>query len=151
MVNAVVTEAKNSFSICNYENKHEAQENDQTWWGCEEDGKKYVFDDIGKNISGTNKDAARSPWRMPTLDEVKILREKCTCRGTRINGVGGGYITGPSGKSIFLPCETWTGTQCTEYESVIPRAWYIHPQFNTVWWYFYDAVYNGRPIRPVRR
>ena len=148
------TEAKNSFLICNYKNKHERQE-DEELWVHGEDGVDYVFEDIGKNISGTDKDAARSkkgsPWHMPTLDEVKILKEKCTCRGTRINGVGGDYITGPSGKSIFLPCETWTGTQCTEYESVIPRAWYIHPQVNTVWWYFYDAVYNGRPIRPVRR
>lgn len=59
-------------------------------------------------ISGNDHyDAARANWgypcRMPTLEEYNELREKCTWKWTTRNGVGGQLVTGPNGKSIFLP------------------------------------------------
>ena len=42
-------------------------------------------------------------WRMPTLDEIGELVEKCTWQRTTVNGVEGYLITGPNGNSIFLP------------------------------------------------
>ena len=46
----------------------------------------------------------RGNWRMPTREEWKELREKCQWEWTEVNGVKGYTVTGPSGKSIFLPC-----------------------------------------------
>ncbi len=42
-------------------------------------------------------------WRMPTKAELDELRTKCTWTWTTRNGVKGYKVTGPSGKSIFLP------------------------------------------------
>lgn len=44
-----------------------------------------------------------SGWRMPTEDEIKELRKKCTWEWTSVNGVAGYKVTGPNGNSIFLP------------------------------------------------
>ena len=42
-------------------------------------------------------------WRMPTLDEIKELKDCCTWTWTTLNGVNGYRVTGPNGNSIFLP------------------------------------------------
>ena len=42
-------------------------------------------------------------WRMPTEDEMTELLNNCTWTWTTLNGVNGCQVTGPSGKSIFLP------------------------------------------------
>ena len=44
-----------------------------------------------------------SPWRMPTLGEVKELINNCTWSWITMNGVNGSLVTGPNGNSIFLP------------------------------------------------
>ena len=71
------------------------------------DSYKYLGDDIGNNISGTQYDAARAnwggTWRMPTLEEIEELIDKCTWTWTTLDGHNGYLVTGPNGKSIFLP------------------------------------------------
>ena len=43
-------------------------------------------------------------WRMPTVDELRELKEKCTWERIMVNSKLEGYnVIGPSGKSIFLP------------------------------------------------
>ena len=42
-------------------------------------------------------------WRMATFAEWKELRESCTWTWTQRNGINGMLVTGPKGKSIFLP------------------------------------------------
>ena len=42
-------------------------------------------------------------WRMPTLDEIKELCNKCSWKWTTVNSVRGYNVTGPNGNSIFLP------------------------------------------------
>lgn len=42
-------------------------------------------------------------WRMPTATELKELVGKCTFEWTKMNGINGCLVTGPNGKSIFLP------------------------------------------------
>lgn len=42
-------------------------------------------------------------WRMPTKEEYKELLERCTLKWVQKNNVNGCLVTGPSGKSIFLP------------------------------------------------
>ena len=59
-------------------------------------------------ISGSEYDVAHvkwgKRWRMPTTDEIKELVINCTWAYTTKNGIGGFDVTGPSGKTIFLPC-----------------------------------------------
>ena len=42
-------------------------------------------------------------WRMPTYDELEEIKNKCTWTWTTQNGTQGYKVTGPKGKSIFLP------------------------------------------------
>ena len=44
-----------------------------------------------------------SPWRMPTVDEIKELRDKCKWTMTTQDGVNGCQVDGPNGNAIFLP------------------------------------------------
>ena len=44
-----------------------------------------------------------SIWRMPSKEQLDELRNKCTWIWTQRNGVNGCMVTGPSGKSLFLP------------------------------------------------
>lgn len=59
------------------------------------------------NISGTNYDAAKvkmgGKWRMPTRAEFYTLINNCEMKVGDYNGISGFIVTGPSGKSIFLP------------------------------------------------
>ncbi len=63
--------------------------------------------DIGSEISGTEYDAAHvnlgGDWRMPTKAEAQELIDKCTWEWVQVNDVNGYKVTGPSGKTIFLP------------------------------------------------
>lgn len=72
------------------------------------DGTKETIHDIGLNICGTQYDAANiwwgNGWRMPTIDEMDELIEKCTREKTVMNGIPGWKFTGPNGNSIFIPC-----------------------------------------------
>ena len=95
------------------------------WCGCnlgatkpEEYGSYYRWGD-GMNgytldgsssiveISGTQYDAAYNlsggKLRTPTRKEFKELIDRCRWSWTTYNGATGCKITGPSGKSIFLP------------------------------------------------
>ena len=42
-------------------------------------------------------------WRMPTSEQQQELIDNCTWTWTMLNGVNGQLVTGPNGKSIFLP------------------------------------------------
>ena len=60
-----------------------------------------------KTVLDPEDDAAHvnwgGSWRMPTLEECDELINKCTWTWTTQNGVNGRLVTGPNGKSIFLP------------------------------------------------
>lgn len=59
------------------------------------------------DISGTSYDVATSVmggnWRMPTRAEMSSLINNCMFENGMYNEVNGFIITGPSGKSIFIP------------------------------------------------
>ncbi len=65
----------------------------------------------GKTVLEAEDDAATANlgngWRMPTFKEFKELRENCTWTWKTQNGVNGMLVTGPNGKSIFLPAGGW--------------------------------------------
>ena len=73
-----------------------------------------IWYDSSGNFIGDNKtvldaadDAATqqlgSPWRMPTVDEITELLDKCTWTWTTQDGVNGYQVDGPNGNAIFLP------------------------------------------------
>mgnify|MGYP003305975308 CR=1 FL=1 len=66
---------------------------------------------IGKDISGTKYDAAKANWGddwcMPTKAHWEELISKCSWEWTTMGNHNGYKVTGPSGKSIFLPAAGW--------------------------------------------
>ncbi len=62
---------------------------------------------LGNNIAGTEYDIAhvrwKGDWQMPTDSDMKELRNECTWTVETRSGVTGYKVTGPNGKSIFLP------------------------------------------------
>lgn len=64
--------------------------------------------DIGMDIKGTDYDVAHvkwgDNWRMPTLNELKELKSKCTWEWSKVNGINGFIVTGLNGNTIFFPC-----------------------------------------------
>lgn len=80
------------------------------WIKCVVDPEKgiyYDLVDIGKEIYGTEYDAAAhqwgNGWRMPNDRESYELRMYCWHRWTEENGVMGTRVYGPNQHSIFLP------------------------------------------------
>lgn len=63
--------------------------------------------DLPEFIGGTENDIAHvkwgSDWRLPTVDEINELISSCTLYWTKQGGINGLLVTGPNGKSIFLP------------------------------------------------
>ena len=42
-------------------------------------------------------------WRIPTVEQIQELYDNCTSQWTTRNGVNGRLVTGPNGKTLFLP------------------------------------------------
>lgn len=77
----------------------------------------WYYANLGSSICGTKYDVANvkwgGSWRMPTLDEISELMDKCTWKWTTYHGVNGEMITGPNGNKIFLPAAgNCFGTGC---------------------------------------
>lgn len=102
-------------------------------------------------------------WRIPTGEELRELRDKCSWKFLTYNGMDGFLATGPNGNSIFLPCTgiktemglRQNGNGATYYASTLsPRYDYGCEGF-----YFYSGEpepiwvdlqrESGRPVRAV--
>lgn len=100
-----------------------------------------------------------SEWRMPSLDEVKELLDKCTWTWIKYGNVNGYAVTGPNGNTLFLPAagcrygnticvmgergSYWIGDICNSY-----KAYYLY--FNNKYHgYNYFLCYGGRSVRAV--
>lgn|SRR5574344_139370 len=68
---------------------------------------RYNNPAIDVDISGTRYDVARllwgKFWRMPTRKEMQELVHMCQWKWLTSRGVEGAKVTGPNGRSIFLP------------------------------------------------
>ena len=101
----------------------------------------------GKNISdfsgNTYYDAATanwgSGWRMPTYKEFQELKEKCRWTLTTLNGRRGYRVTGPNGKSIFLPMAGGANSSAGN----IGYYYSSSPWFNNTQ-YAYQLYFDGR-------
>lgn len=131
------------------------------------DGSSSTCHDIGKDIAGTQYDAATvnwgSPWVMPSKEQMEELENSCTSEWTTENGVNGRRFTGPNGASIFLPAAggRWyddlndAGSRGYYWssslgESVTNDAWLLYFLSGSVSTYYYYRS-NGRSVRPVRK
>ncbi len=111
-------------------------------------------------------DAARvnwgGSWRMPTLDEIKELKEQCSWQWTTVNGHSGYRVTSKrNGRSIFLPAAGfrfgpssnnvgsygyyWSSSLYTGYSD---NACYLGFDGSTVYWYGSDRR-DGHSVRAV--
>lgn len=91
------TEPKENYDLCNYKF---AIDGGYTFTKYNETDNKttlYIDDDAArKNFGGK--------WRIPTYDEMKELKEKCTWKWKTCNGVKGCEVKSKiNGNSIFLP------------------------------------------------
>lgn len=93
---------------------------------------KYVRsgDPDDKSVLDPNDDAAYvnlgEEWRIPTPEEWQELIRKCTWTWTdNYNGTGvpGNIVTGPSGKSIFLPAAGYRDGNHLVFDSIPGRYW----------------------------
>ena len=101
-------------------------------------------------------------WRMPTLDEIKELCNKCSWAWTSVNGVNGQKVTGPNGNSIFLPAAGcrggsggyrrgsygyyWSGTLNEDYGYY---AYYLLFRSGGGYWDYWGDRNDGYAVRPV--
>ncbi|MBR3938676.1 MAG: hypothetical protein IKJ67_01700 [Bacteroidales bacterium] len=126
------------------------EDNCRTW--------NVSMNDISGNV---NYDAARanwgSTWRMPTEAEMQELENNCTWTWTTQSGVNGYRVTGPNGKSIFLPAAGYYGSshddvgECGDYWSSESDTYnacslYFYSGDHGVDWY---GRYYGHTVRPV--
>lgn len=91
--------------------QHAIKVNDEDGWGDyflnEETGDKFIYSDIGSNISGTQYDAATALWSdkwcMPTKEQFRELYMECSNSGrTLYNGCV--TLVGPNGtNAIVIP------------------------------------------------
>lgn len=104
-----------------------------------------------------------SPWRMPTMNELDELMDKCTWTWTTKNGVNGYIVTGPNGNSIFLPAVGYyDGTElCAEgarsdywgsnvYGCSSQKVIRLYFRSNYKGMMWHDRC-QGRLIRPVQK
>ncbi len=100
-------------------------------------------------------------WRMPTKEEQDELRTKCTWTWTTQNGANGYIVTGPSGKSIFLPAAGfrtnsdlnnvgswgcyWSSTLFTDHEGYASLLAFISDRVDLS----ATDCFGGLTIRPV--
>ena len=134
---------------------------------CDSSAGYFDFAD-GKTELNPADDAATMNWgpnwQMPSDDQLNELDESCSWQWTQRNGVNGYLITGPNGKTMFLPLtgfyvgssrvragfdgEYWSRTLFTEYYSS-SRACYL-TFYDEDWYWFATSRFYGLPVRPVR-
>lgn len=117
----------------------------------------------GKTVLEAADDAATANlgngWRTPTFKEFKELRENCTWTWKTQNGVNGMLVTGPNGKSIFLPAGGWYTNSTLTGKTTYGSYWTASGDGGTA--HVVDVTNNdkttgivsrseGRSVRPVK-
>lgn len=116
-----------------------------------------------KTVLAPGDDAAHvnwgGSWRMPTAKECDELINNCTWTWTTQNGVKGRLVTGPNGKSIFLPAAGYrdgryledAGTKGDYWSSSLSNAYYAHSvNASSGSVYRYNGPRDqGKSVRPV--
>jgi len=142
----------------------------KNWYGWDSyihcDGSKNTCHDIGIEISGTNYDVAHvtwgGSWQLPTKEQIDELTDNCQHEMTTLHGVTGTLVTGPNGKTIFLPCAGFmsgntlygpekyglykSGTRCGEDD--LKESWLLNADADG---FVRVGIWNstGHSVRPV--
>lgn len=118
---------------------------------------------IADDISGTEEDRAyvisKGKYRTPTRKQFKELMDRCRWSWTTFKGVVGCKVTGPSGKSIFMPAAGRLAN-CGHYREKEYGYYWSSTKYNyncACYMYFYKEDYDlqveltniQRNIRPV--
>ena len=106
--------------------------------------------------------AGQEGWSVPTLLQVKELLDVCSCTQTTYQGTKGCVVTGPNGKSIFLPAAGIMNENGLEESGLVAEFWTkdlffgdiqaaycIQLDAETLSWGFRDR-YNGLSLRLVK-
>lgn len=118
------------------------------------------------DISGDSQyDVARAnwggTWRLPTAAEIDELTEKCKRKWITEGGHNGYRVTGPNGKSIFLPAAGWRYRSFLNYFGELGHYWSSTPRWSDTLSTYYlrfnsgsfgrDWYYRfrGHAVRPV--
>lgn len=142
---------------------------DATGKNTERDPYAYEVARQTASISGTDLDIATrhwgNGWRTPTIEEMRELVKRCKWTLVEKRGMLRGYIvTGPSGKSIFLPFAGyregafynkqgleglyWSATPSTKLEHA--AAYFMFLDSDLVSIDLLEEAVKGYCIRPVR-
>lgn len=127
------------------------------------DGSWDTCHDLGNDISGTQYDVAHvkwgGGWRMPSREQLELLRDNCSSEFTTLNGMNGRKITGSNGGSIFLPAAGYGWDNVTYGVGSFGSYWsstYLYSSSAYCLYFdnggFYKNSYTsgcGRSIRPV--
>ena len=98
---------------------------------------KYCFSSAfgevdNKNTLDEDDDAAATnwgkPWRLPTEADALELYNNCTWSLGDLNGVGGCYVTGPNGNSIFFPKAGYK-----QYKTTFHKGDYLYLLLSTLY------------------
>ncbi len=119
-----------------------------------------------KTVLDSSDDAATanwgSEWRMPTIEEIGELYEKCDWTWTTVNGVNGRLVVGPNGNSIFLPAAGYRYGSSLGYAGssgyYLSSSLYSYNPSIAYYLNFYsdylgrlcNSRYYGHSVRPVR-
>lgn len=132
---------------------------------------KYVMDSKygivdGKKELDTCDDVAYvnwgSGWRMPSLDQMEELKEKCNWTWTTMGGHDGYKVVGPNGSSLFLPAAGYRTGRSSEEDVGWCGYYWLRTLFGDIQYLAYSlkissfdssTLYNGRvqglTVRPV--
>lgn len=126
--------------------------------------KQYAWRDCPENITHTDIDVATSSsdgrFRIPTRREFKELLDRCRWSWIEYKGEKGCKVTGPSGKSIFLPASGkmgmnginkknsygyyWTSNKASQWGMI--HYLYFNEEMTEL---MYEPMNVLRSIRPV--
>ncbi|MBQ0061503.1 MAG: hypothetical protein KBT15_07010 [Bacteroidales bacterium] len=94
---------------------------------CGESWSVYKIGGKTKIEPNSGHDTARQnwggSWRMPTIKELEELNSKCIWKWTSKGGHNGYVVTGPNGKSIFLPAAGFRYSTLSGYMSEDGYYW----------------------------
>ena len=130
-----------------------------------EDNSLTYGKDMGDISGNVNYDAATAnwgnSWRMPTKAEMQELENNCTWTWATQSGVNGYKVTGPNGKSIFLPAASYCDGSSRSYVGEFGNYWSSTPDESITYfacglYFFSDGHgvgwgyrYGGYSVRPV--